>query len=86
MWIEKNRYRWMPIACAHWIRAFLPSQSTVAADSSGLAVAQSTTVCTPTSAAGSDEGSVRSAWTVVAPQSRRKSAGFWRGLTMQRTS
>lgn len=28
----------------------------------------------------------RSTWTVVAPQSLRKSAGVWRGLTVQRTS
>ena len=38
-----------------------------------------------TSAAGREVGSLRSACTVVAPQSRRKSAGFCRGRTMQRT-
>lgn len=58
---------------------------TLSVDSSGRAVAQSMTVLTPTSAAGREEGSVRSACTVVAPQSRRKSAGLSRGRTMQRT-
>ena len=38
-----------------------------------------------TRAAGSEVRSLRSACTVVAPQSRRKSAGFCRGRTMQRT-
>lgn len=62
-----------------WVRRAL------SVDSSGRAVAQSMTVETPTRAAGSEEGSVRSACTVVAPQSRRKSAGLSRGRTMQRT-
>lgn len=39
----------------------LPSQSILLVGSSGRAVEQSTTVCTPTSAAGSDIGSLRSA-------------------------
>ena len=67
------------------MRAFLPTQSTFWVDSSGLAVAQSMTVWMPTRVAGRDEGSPRSACTVVAPQSRKKSAGFCRGRTMQRT-
>ena len=50
------------MAWAHWMSAFLPSQSTLSVDSSGLAVAQSITVWMPTSAAGSEDGSVRSAW------------------------
>lgn len=74
--MEKNRYRWMPMAWALWIRATLPSQSTLEMLSSGRLVAQSMTVWMPTRAAGMEEGSVRSADTVVAPQSRRKSAGF----------
>jgi len=67
------------------MRAFLPSQSTFVVDSSGRAVAQSMTVWMPTRVAGRDEGSPRSACTVVAPQSRKKSAGFCLGRTMQRT-
>ena len=47
--------------CAHWMRAFLPSQSTLSADSSGRAVAQSITMLTPTNVAGNDDGSVKSA-------------------------
>lgn len=39
----------------------LPSQSTLLVGSSGRAVEQSMTVCTPTSAAGNDVGSLRSA-------------------------
>ena len=90
--------------------ATLPSQSIFCADSSGRAVAQSTTVWMPTSAAGMEVGSFKSTcnsksglqnlyelcWTetarmvctctVVAPQSRKKSAGVCRGLTVQRTS
>lgn len=76
----------MPIACAHWMRATLPSQSIFSVDSSGRAVAQSMTVWMPTRAAGKEDGSVKSAWTVVAPQSRRKSAGLYLGLTMHLTS
>lgn len=77
--------------------------------SSGLLVAQSTTMEIPTRAAGSDAGSFRSPCgdtlrqyqaselrprgshsfltvTVVAPHSRRKSAGVRRGRTRHRTS
>ena len=46
-------------------RLTLPSQSTLEVLSSGLAVAQSMTVWMPTSAAGSDEGSPRSACIVT---------------------
>ena len=46
--------------CALWMSATLPSQSTLSVDSSGRAVAQSMTVCTPTMVAGRDVMSVRS--------------------------
>lgn len=46
--------------CAHCMRATLPSQSIFWADSSGRAVAQSTTVWMPTSAAGMEVGSFKS--------------------------
>ena len=65
--------------------ATLPSQSIFWVLSSGLAVQQSMIVWMPTRAAGMLVGSLRSADTVVAPQSLRKSAGFCLGLTMQRT-
>ena len=76
----------MPIALADWMSATFASQSTLEMGSSGLDVAQSTTMEMPTSVAGMDDGSLRSPVTVVAPHSRRKSAGTSRGRTRQRTS
>ena len=65
--------------------ATFPFQSIFCVLSSGRAVEQSMTVWMPTRAAGKLVGSFRSACTVVAPQSRRKSAGFCLGRTIQRT-
>ncbi len=48
--------------CAVWMSATLPSQSIFVVGSSGRAVAQSMTVWMPTNAAGSDDGSFRSAY------------------------
>ena len=73
------------VTWAHWMRATFPSQSTFCVFSSGLAVEQSMIAWIPTNAAGRLVESFRSAWTVVAPQSLRKSAGFCLGRTMHLT-
>ena len=57
---ERRTQQLMRLTCALWMRATLPSQSTLSVDSSGRAVAQSITVCTPTKVAGMDAMSVRS--------------------------
>ena len=80
-----NIWRVDLLTWAHCMRATFPSQSIRDVLSSGLAVQQSMTVCIPTSAAGRLVESFKSACTVVAPQSLRKSAGFCLGRTMHLT-
>mmetsp|Transcript_74424 Transcript_74424/g.192028 ORF Transcript_74424/g.192028 Transcript_74424/m.192028 type:complete len:249 (+) Transcript_74424:595-1341(+) len=79
-------YLWISIFSQHWMRFFLPSQSTLKMFSSGRAQEQSTTVCTPISADGMDSGRMRVPSTTEAPQSTRKEKGrSARFRIMQRT-